>query len=142
MPHFFFGASSQQRLDECHPDLVRVAQRALGYGVMDFAVICGARSTEEQIKAHAEGRSKIDGVTKFSKHQIGGNTGRELADAFDVVPYPTEWNNPLAFHILAGILMVAAAEERVVLRWGGDWNGNFSCKDQSFHDLPHFERVV
>ena len=89
--------------------------------------------------AYSSGRSKIDGVTKFSKHQVGGNTGRKLSEASDIAPYPINWGNKMAFHVLAGILFVAAKEEGVKIRWGGDWDGDFSCKDQNFHDLPHFE---
>jgi hypothetical protein len=26
-------------------------------------------------------------------------------------------------------------------RMGADWDGDFDTKDQTFHDLPHFELV-
>ena len=140
---YSWGKRSQTHIDTLHPDLVRVLNRALSYGVIDLTVIDGARSTKRQRRYFAEGRSHIDGVTRFSKHQIGGNTGRELAAAFDVVPLipnvGIDWKNSFAFHLAAGVILTAAAEEGVHLRWGGDWDGDFVNKDQNFHDLPHFE---
>jgi hypothetical protein len=32
-----------------------------------------------------------------------------------------------------------AEETGVDIRWGGDWDGDRSLEDQTFHDLPHFE---
>lgn len=134
-----FSKRSATKRDECHPDLVRVLNRALSYGVLDFTVLCGSRSTQEQMCAYAEARSHIDGVTEFSKHQIGGNTGRELSDAVDVAPYPIDWKNERKFEILAGIIFVAAAEEGVKLRWGGSWDGRLDKRTNSFEDLVHYE---
>ena len=113
-----FGRKSAQRRDECVSALRRVLDRALAYGVMDMSIICGARLTDEQKQAFAQGRSKLDGVTKFSKHQVGGNTGRDLSEAVDVVPYPIDWDNKLAFHVMAGLMFAAAAEEGVKLSVG------------------------
>lgn len=137
-----FSKRSLDNLNTCHPDLRRVAHRAMSFQIMDFSITCGARTLEEQQKAFYAGYSTVDGINKVSKHQVGKEAGRDLSDAFDIVHYPVDWNNTMAFHILAGIMLVAAKLEGVKLRWGGDWDGDFTNKDQSFHDLPHYERVT
>ena len=41
--------------------------------------------------------------------------------------------------MFAGYVKGVAASLGIEIRIGADWNGNFTAKDQSFHDLPHFE---
>lgn len=141
---YLFGSRSTTELETCHKDLQRVAHRALGYGVMDFSVTDGRRTTEEQIKLHRQGRSTLDGVTRKSKHQADPP---ELSRAMDLIPYPgtvngvNVWNDKQRFSVLAGLIMAAAAEEGVKIRWGGDWDGDGNNADSSFHDMPHFELV-
>lgn len=65
----------------------------------------------------------------------------------DLIPYPgtvngvNVWNDKQRFSVLAGLIMAAAAEEGVKIRWGGDWDGDGNNADSSFHDMPHFELV-
>lgn len=138
---YAFGPKSVKALTTCHPDLAAVMHKALSYGVMDFSILEGARTTKRQQELFAQQKSKIDGVARFSKHQVGKGVGRTLSDAVDIAPYPLDWKNKLAFHVLVGLVFAAAAELNIKVRWGGDWDGDFSAKDQSFHDLPHIERV-
>jgi peptidoglycan L-alanyl-D-glutamate endopeptidase CwlK len=130
---YSFSKNSLQRLETCTASLQKVCARALSYGVMDFTVLEGHRTVEQQQEYFRTGRSKIDGINKLGKH----NHYPSLA--VDIAPFPVDWDNKLAFHVLAGLMFAAASEEGVKLRWGGDWDGDFSAKDQSFHDLPHFE---
>lgn len=44
------------------------------------------------------------------------------------------------WYYFGGYVCGVADEIGVPIRWGGDWNGNRKVDDQSFHDLPHFER--
>lgn len=132
-----FGAKSQEKLNGVNPDLVRVCQRALDFGVMDFSVIEGMRTAERQKELYREGKSQLDGITKLSKHQ-GGN-------AVDLLPYPSVvngvnvWNDKQRFCVLAGLMYAAASIEGVSIRWGGDWDGDGNNADSSFWDAPHFE---
>jgi len=41
--------------------------------------------------------------------------------------------------MLAGVMLNAAQEMGIRVRWGGDWDGDGSTKDQTFHDLGHYE---
>lgn len=134
-----FGNRSKANLDTADPRLQRVCYRALSYGVMDFSVIEGHRTIEKQQKLYAEGKSQIDGITRKGKH----NENPSLA--VDLLPYPHKingvnvWEDKQRFSVLAGLILAAAAEEGVTLRWGGDWDGDGNNADSSFHDMPHFE---
>jgi hypothetical protein len=128
-----FGKNSKQRLETCHPDLQRVLNRAMEMQVMDFTVLEGHRSIERQQLLYKQGNSKIDGVTRKGKHNYSPSL------AFDVAPFPIDWQDHRRFLVLAGVIHAAAAEEGVQLRWGGDWDGDWDMTEHSFVDLPHFE---
>ena len=52
---------------------------------------------------------------------------------------PIDWNNKERFYLFAGFVKGIAAEMGIKLRLGADWDGDFTTRDQTFHDLPHFE---
>jgi len=141
MKPYSFGLKSGVCLGTCHPDLVAVVNKVMSWQVMDFSVIEGHRSIERQQDLFREGRSKIDGVIKQGKHNY------IPSDAADLMPYPrvingvNVWKDERRFTILAGLMYAAAAELGIKLRWGGDWDSDGNANDQSFHDLPHFERL-
>lgn len=139
MSKFKFGTSSVNRLITCDHKLQRICEKALSYGVMDFSVIEGHRTTARQQKLYNEGKSKIDGITKKGMHNYSPSL------AVDVIPYPAEvngvnvWDDKQRFCVLAGLMFAAAAELGFDLRWGGDWDGDGNNADSNFLDLPHFE---
>ncbi|EYC51456.1 hypothetical protein AZ34_10470 [Hylemonella gracilis str. Niagara R] len=141
MSRFSFGEASARKLATCDERLQRVARRALAYGVMDFAITEGLRTLEKQQEEYRAGRSQIDGIKTLSKHQ------RLPSEAIDVLPHPAVvngvnvWNDQQRFAVLAGLMMAAAADEGVTLRWGGDWDGDGNNADSTLHDMPHFELV-
>lgn len=136
-----FGRTSISILEQCDPLLQRIAHRALSYQVYDFSVICGYRSPAEQLILFNAGRTKLDGYSKKSKHNY--NPSR----AMDLCPWPPEvnglnvWEDPQRFAVLAGIVLAAAKEEYLQIRWGGDWDGDGNNRDSTLHDMPHFELV-
>lgn len=127
-----FSAKSQAKIMTLEPDLYRVVWRAMELQVMDFTVLCGLRTPEEQMAYVREGRSR----TLNSRH-LPNRDG--LAEAVDIAPHPVDWNDTHAFHRLAGVMFAAASIEGVKLRWGGDWDRDGDTQDQNFIDLPHFE---
>ncbi len=129
-----WGQASLANLSTCHPDIKRVANKALELSPFDLRVIEGHRGKDVQEHMFDSGRSKLRWPD--SKHN------KTPSLAMDIVPLPLDWNNTLMFHLMAGIVFAAAEIEQVPLRWGGDWDGDWSCKDQSFHDLPHFELLT
>lgn len=126
-----FGTKSQAELDTCHEDLQKVANKAIQ--IMDFSVVDGHRTEEQQNDYFERGVSKIQWPD--------GKHNKTPSQAFDLAPYPIDWSNkPKAiarFYLLAGVVLAVAAEMNIKLRWGGDWDGDWDLFDQNFDDLGH-----
>lgn len=136
---FSFGRTSEKNLETCNEKLQRICRRVLDYGVLDFSVIEGHRTTERQQMLFHSGKSQIDGINQLSNHQY------QPSRAVDLLPYPgwlngvNVWEDRQRFSVLAGLVLAASREEEVSIRWGGDWDGDGNNADSSFDDLPHFE---
>jgi len=134
-----FGKRSQTNLSDVHPDLIRVAERVLSFGVMDFSVIEGHRSIERQKELYDDGKTQIDGTNKKGKHNY------KPSHAIDVLPYPAVvngvnvWTDNHRWCVLAGLFYAAAKLEDVSIRWGGDWDSDGNNADSKFNDMPHYE---
>lgn len=133
-----FGNTSQERLNTCHEDLIKIFESAIALSPIDFGIAEGHRSIERQKKLFDEGKSKIDGITRKGKH----NHSPSLAvDVYAWVNGKASWEqNHLC--IIIGVVMAVAANYGIKLRSGANWDmdGEF-ITDQSFQDLPHFELV-
>mgnify|MGYP000939282553 CR=1 FL=1 len=121
MSKFFLGQRSIDRLAGVHPDLVKVVERAIALSQVDFTVLCGLRTEEEQKRLVAAGASK----TMNSRHLTG-----HAVDLAPLVGGEVRWDWPLYYKIAAA-MKEAAADLKVPLAWGGDW--------KNFRDGPHFE---
>lgn len=124
-----FSKRSIERLKTCHPLLAVIALEAIKE--MDFVVICGHRTPEEQQALYAQGRTKagrivtnIDGVTKKSQHNLKPSL------AMDLAPYPIDWNDIERFKKLGALIKRIAKENATPISWGGSWK---------MKDYPHFE---
>lgn len=118
---FRFSQRSKDRLVGVHPDLVKVATRALELTPVDFGITEGVRSLETQKKYVAEGKSQ----TMKSRHLHGF--------AVDVVAYPKDkdtWNMKY-YRMIADAFKQAGRELGVPVVCGVDW--------VSFKDGPHIE---
>ena len=108
---------------------------------IDFAVIEGHRTLARQQQLHAEGRSRLDGVTQRSKHQ------ETPSRAMDLMPWPPElhgvniWQDAQRWAHFTGIVRGVAFEIGVKVRLGWDWNGDGSSADHRFVDSGHIEIV-
>lgn len=127
-----FSKRSEERLNTVSEPLRSVIYKSMSLQVMDFTVLCGVRSLEQQKALLKQGASR----TLHSKHLPNING---LSEAVDIAPFPINWNDHYAFHRLAGVIQSCAALQDVAIRWGGDWDGDNITTDQSFIDLPHFE---
>lgn len=130
---FMFGRHSLQALETCNERLQRLALKALRRSHMDFAIIEGHRPIERQQRLFAQGATKIDGITRLSKH----NHSPSLA--FDFAPWPIDWQDTSRFYLVAGGILATANDMGIKIRWGGDWDMDGNFHDQTFHDLPHIE---
>lgn len=122
---------------------------------IDFSLVQGARPLGEQVRLFDNGQSELDGITQISKHQVwtseelpnGYTEARPKAWAVDILPAPytlhgiKAYDDRPRFTQYAGFILGIGANMGIELRWGGDWNGDFSYHDQKFHDLPHLELV-
>lgn len=149
MTAFKFGTRSKKNLESVHPDLQEVMDIAIANTPIDFMVICGWRSKDEQDKLFAQGLSKVRYPDSKHNHSYtDANTGnlRPQSLAIDFVPYrsgsPVDWSDTHAFAVIAGVMMAAAKSHGKTLRWGGDWDMDGSTKDQSFMDWGHVELVL
>lgn len=124
---FKFSKISAARLATCDAQIQLVMNAVIKE--KDCTIICGARTQEEQQKAFAQGFSKLDGVIKISKHQIGEARSKSLA--VDVLPCPIDWNDAKGHKEFAAFVLKKADELGVKLTWGGNW--------KKFKDRPHFE---
>ncbi len=132
---YYFSKSSREKLQTCDERLQRIARRAIM--LVDFTVICGVRSKDEQNILFAEGKTKVKWPN--SKHNV--ESPEELSKAFDLAPYPIDWKDKDRFYFLAGVIKGTAAQLGIKIRWGGDWDSDNDFDDQNFNDLVHFELV-
>jgi peptidoglycan L-alanyl-D-glutamate endopeptidase CwlK len=127
---FVLGSTSKKNLARVHPDLVRVARRAIELTPVDFRITQGARTMAEQKRLVAAGASK----TLNSRHVLENNKSG-LACAVDVVALldgKIKWDWPL-YPRIAKAFKQAAKELGVPLEWGGE------CFGKRFIDGPHFQ---
>jgi peptidoglycan L-alanyl-D-glutamate endopeptidase CwlK len=109
---FFLSNKSLAQLNAVHVDLATVVKRAIEETRLDFTVIDGLRTEQEQKVNVANGVSK----TMKSRHLTG--------HAVDLVPYVDgrlrwEWT---AICTIAEAVRKAALAQAIPIRWGGAWN--------------------
>lgn len=134
---YFFGPASEANLKGCDPQLIRLARAVIIY--RDCAVIEGYRNEEKQNAAFRAGLSHRKWPD--SKHNV------KPSDAIHIVPYNAnrdphvDWDNKEEWYIFGGFVLGIAAQNDISVRWGGDWNGNGDPRDQTLHDLAHWELI-
>jgi len=109
---YTLSSRSLDKLEGVNEDLVKVVKRAIELTKIDFGVIYGMRTLEEQKKLFDAGKSQ----TMKSKHLTG--------DAVDLMAYvdgKASWELNL-YDDLADAMKWAATEEGVVIRWGAAWH--------------------
>ena len=104
-----------------HPDLRRLADKALELSSIDFGVSEGLRSMERQRHLVDIGASH----TLSSRHLTG-----HAIDVFPWVDGDVRWDWPLFYEIREGFVRANMATD-IPFVWGGSWS--------SFPDGPHFE---
>ena len=125
---FVLGGRSRQRLQGVHPDLVRVVKRAIGITSIDFTVIQGLRTLEQQRRNIANGVS----WTMRSRHLTG--------HAVDLAPWVNsgiDFNAEMQWRAMGHAVCRAAEKLGIPITWGalkrhgGDWSRK--------NDAGHFE---
>lgn len=116
-----FSKKSLEHLKDVHPDLQRLAHRALLLSPIDFGVIDGIRTVNEQKKLFESGATK----TMNSRHLTG-----HAIDVAAFVDGKIRWDWPL-YDAIAVAFKAASRELNIPIVWGGDWT--------TFKDGPHYE---
>lgn len=119
---FRFGKRSEACFEGVHPDLERVARRALEISEEDFGIHCGLRDIEAQKLLVRIGKSQ----TLDSRHLTG-----HALDAHPWINGAIPWDDWAAWQRLAATWKRAAEELDIPIEWGGDW--------ARFVDGPHFQ---
>ena len=124
-----FGKRSRHNLNTCDERLKRVFNEVIKH--IDCSILEGHRNEERQNTLFDQGKSKL----RFPN----GKHNTLPSKAVDAVPYPIDWSDIERMRAFAFFVKGIAAGMGIKLRLGADWDGDFTCKDQTFHDLPHFE---
>ena len=146
---FILSLRSFQRLAGVDAALQETVKLAIQKSKIDFGVICGMRTVEEQEALVAKGASK----TMKSKHLEG-----KAVDLMAYIDGRASWELKL-YDDIADAMKEASKETEVDLRWGACWTTNslresdLSCDAlmmqyidirrsqgrRPFIDAPHFE---
>lgn len=110
------GRRSRQRLLGIHPDLVIVIRRAITITPIDFSVLAGLRTLDQQRRLMAQGAT----TTLNSRHLTG-----HAIDLGAYVNGSIQWDWPLYYQIAEAIKQ-AAQQFNIPIEWGGSW----SCINQ------------
>jgi peptidoglycan L-alanyl-D-glutamate endopeptidase CwlK len=145
----YFGKRSKNNLVTADIQLQNLFNEVIKY--FDCTVIYGHRTPEEQLELFKNGRALIngswviterdkvvtncDGYSKKSKHNY------YPSKAVDVMPYPISWKDTDRMYMFVGFVRGIAQCMGIKVRFGADWDGDTQVKDQSLHDLPHFELI-
>lgn len=121
------SSRSLQRLEGVHPDLVAVVKRAIQRTPIDFTVVEGVRTVEQQKENVAKGVSQ----TMKSKHLAQPDGYSHAVDLVPLVGGKVPWEDWSAFAKVAEAMKMSAKELHVQITWGGDW--------KTLKDGPHYQ---
>ena len=125
----YFSKKSLSRLDTCDDRLQKVFKEVINH--IDCSILEGHRDKERQNMLYEQKRTMV----KYPK----GRHNADPSKAVDVVPYPIDWKDRERFHLFAGFVLGVAKAMGINLRWGGDWDMDWTVSDNRFDDFPHFE---
>lgn len=131
---FKFSDRSEARLYKVHPNLVKVARRALEISPIDFGIPAfgGIRTAADQNSLYRDGKSKADGFVNKSNHQLQDDGKGYALDVYAYVDGAASWEKS-HLSIVAAAFLQAACEYGIIIEWGGLW--------KNFVDMPHFQYV-
>lgn len=120
---FKLSQRSMSNLDGVDERLRACVMRAIELTEIDFAVICGLRTIEEQKKLFDKGASK----TMKSKHLEG-----KAVDLMAYIDGRGSWELNV-YDEVADAMKAAAKEQGLAIRWGAAWH---------VHDIADFDGTM
>lgn len=130
-----FSTVSMERLNTCHPDLVRLFMEVVKWYDCHVLHLGGHRNQDQQNSLYPT-YSKVKWPN--SKHNRWPSQAVDCAPWFPTEPH-VRWDDKDSFYHFAGFVRGTAMQMGIKVRWGGDWDRDFDLKDQTFYDLAHFE---
>ena len=113
---FHLSKKSYRKLEGVNPKLVETVERAIKISKVDFGVIYGVRTLDEQKKLYEAGRSQ----TMRSKHLLQDD---DTSHAVDLMAYDGKkpcWELNL-YDDIADAMLMAANKTGAKIRWGAAW---------------------
>lgn len=126
MKLFKFSGRSLGHLHGVHPDLVRLAKRALELSTVDFGIVQGLRTAAEQKENVAAGKSQTMRSRHLTGHAI--DVGAFVEGRYVNGDTPQEYR---LYEQIADAFRAAGAELKIPFIWGGSW--------KTLKDGGHFE---
>lgn len=124
-----FGKRSREALNSSDPRWTEVMEIVLQH--RDCSILEGHRDEAKQTEYFETGKSKIEWPD--------GEHNKKPSNAIDAVPYPIDWDDTERMRAFVFFVKGVATGLGYKVRLGADWDGDFTNKDQSFHDIPHME---
>lgn len=141
---FKLSQRSLNTLSRVDSRMQRVVRRAIEITEVDFVVVQGLRTRDEQMRLYGKGRDAAQmlkaglpvayAAPSEKKVTWTMNSNHLSGRAVDLAAYvdgKIDWVNIDNYRKIAAAMKQAAMELCVVIEWGGDWGRN--------KDYPHFE---
>lgn len=134
---FKFGIKSKAQLATVEPIMQKIFLEAIKRSPIDFGIpqYGGMRTAAEQNELFRDGKSKLDGYKKKSRHQSG-----RAVDIYGYVNGKATWDARYIL-VIAGVIISTARSMGHDLRWGGDFDGDLNWDEGDSWDKVHFEYV-
>ena len=132
---YYFGKSSLAKLGTVDESLQEVMTIALATSPIDFGIISGLRTAEEQNKLFLKGASQRDGYDKRSKHQ-----DRMAIDFACYENGKITWEDKYYYTVI-GVILSTAKRLGYEVRSGSDWDRDGDFSDNNWNDLGHIELI-
>ncbi len=136
------NAASLKRLEGVNPDMCKVVLRTAETCSVPFIVVEGVRTAARQAELYAQGRTKPGPVVTWTLHSKHIPQQDGLGHAVYLAPVSNgkiAWGDLPAFKTVAKAMLAAAAELKVKIVWGANWDGDAKPYEPGETDNPHFQ---
>lgn len=137
-----FSSKSNERMKGVHPDLIVIFTEAIKNSPIDFGIpgSGGTRTEQEQRVLFDSGKSKADGLTNKSRHQVKSDGYGHALDFYAYVNGSASWKEH-HLSMVACVIMSTAKRLKKEGRISTEvyWGGQFGCADFTGWDMPHIE---
>jgi len=130
-----FSKESQDKLNECHPDLQRLFNKVID--IIDIKIIESHRDKETQDRYYNADPPRTKVKWPDSKHNSKPSRAVDVAPYYKDAPH-IRWNDTDRFYYMQGIIKGVAEMMGIKIRQGIDWDGDTEFNEK-WVDFPHVE---